>query len=673
MQILQQDKKLKNRNVLVKRSHSIFLDFYFELIVTRFRRFLLLMEEAAADSTKGKKGKKQRAPRVVWVNLNNTSYLSVRQCVEDLGYRITESSTKNLLFWCDSGGTLDFASSLEAWQFYNHFPGMWSIARKVELARNIDRMSRILPDVYNFHPKTFLLPSQFSDMRTYVLNIPKKSKRTFIIKPDRGAQGKGIVLIQDPDQMEDYLDMAVAQQYIPPFLIDGYKFDLRIYVLVTSVDPLRIYILDEGMARFCTEPYQKPKGSNLSQVYCHLTNYSLNKKNEDFDPNSKPTDAPENETAFKRSLTSILKEVDKQGHDSKILMKKIDEILRLTMASVQPFLASNYHVGISTNDGRSRCFEILGFDIFIDKNVNPWLLEVNFMPSLTCDSEFDRVLKFSVIQGALKILNLTPNFKKLVMNRLRAISQKRISGTTNLPIYPLFDPQIESDIAKTTRWRQLYPLLDDVQSNIEIALTKSKANPVGAAVETQASRARKEAIIKQREKEMQPPKRISRRQPSTKQQPLPPLPEPPESSSSTSTTNANQTDLTVPDAAPTQSRFSLPVRPPKRTNLASSCTQTLKELPLFVQFCDSVPNVVDESEENARVQAIRNQQMLSQSLNLPQEIRSYLHSIGQNIPEEQPRNRAESLLKQQKFLTKVMRPIVVYKQVIVSEMHTMKQ
>ena len=51
-------------------------------------------------------------------------------------------------------------------------------------------------------------------------------------------------------------DRAVICKYISnPLLVNNHKFDLRIYVLVTCIDPLRIYIYNEGLARFASEPY----------------------------------------------------------------------------------------------------------------------------------------------------------------------------------------------------------------------------------------------------------------------------------------------------------------------------------------------------------------------------------------------------------------------------------
>ena len=58
-------------------------------------------------------------------------------------------------------------------------------------------------------------------------------------------------------------------------LIDGYKFDLRIYVALTSINPLRLYVYDEGLVRFASEKYDT---SDLKNIFSHLTNYSINKK-----------------------------------------------------------------------------------------------------------------------------------------------------------------------------------------------------------------------------------------------------------------------------------------------------------------------------------------------------------------------------------------------------------
>ena len=70
----------------------------------------------------------------------------------------------------------------------------------------------------------------------------------------------------------------VAQKYIQnPLLIDDLKFDLRIYVLLYGVNPLRIFLFKDGLVRFATEPYHKPNDDNIDNLFMHLTNYAINK------------------------------------------------------------------------------------------------------------------------------------------------------------------------------------------------------------------------------------------------------------------------------------------------------------------------------------------------------------------------------------------------------------
>ena len=92
-----------------------------------------------------------------------------------------------------------------------------------------------------------------------------------------------------------------------PFLIDGLKFDLRLYVLVTGISPLRCFIYKEGLARFATEKYMGPNGNNLNALCMHLTNYAINKEAAGFQQN---TDASQDDVGHKRSITSILNHVD---------------------------------------------------------------------------------------------------------------------------------------------------------------------------------------------------------------------------------------------------------------------------------------------------------------------------------------------------------------------------
>lgn len=76
-------------------------------------------------------------------------------------------------------------------------------------------------------------------------------------------------------------------------------------MLLTSVTPLRIFIYHEGLARFATSEYVSPLGSNLNNLFMHLTNYAINKDADNFQQNEGHDDK-----GHKRSLTSILKHID---------------------------------------------------------------------------------------------------------------------------------------------------------------------------------------------------------------------------------------------------------------------------------------------------------------------------------------------------------------------------
>lgn len=94
-------------------------------------------------------------------------------------------------------------------------------------------------------------------------------------------------------------------------MIDDLKYDLRLYVFLYGVNPLRIYLHKMAFARFCTEPYQKPNRHNMDNCYMHLTNYAINK----FSENYQDCEDEEGDVGHKRSLGAILQILKGEGAD----------------------------------------------------------------------------------------------------------------------------------------------------------------------------------------------------------------------------------------------------------------------------------------------------------------------------------------------------------------------
>ncbi len=119
------------------------------------------------------------------------------------------------------------------------------------------KMGSKVRSLYDFLPMTFILPQQymkFMEMFTKYYEL-EGDKNIWIMKPSAKSRGRGIQLVNQISQVA-YQASVVLQRYIKnPLLIRGYKFDLRIYVLLTSIKPLEIYLYKEGFARFSTETF----------------------------------------------------------------------------------------------------------------------------------------------------------------------------------------------------------------------------------------------------------------------------------------------------------------------------------------------------------------------------------------------------------------------------------
>nr|XP_054767085.1 tubulin monoglutamylase TTLL4-like [Lytechinus pictus] len=210
----------------------------------------------------------------------------VKNCIARSGFRATKKANEWLGYWGKHMKASGF-KSIREYQKVNHVPGSFQIGRKDRLWRNLHRMQlHYGKKDYNFFPQTYVLPFDLKLLKRAWEDGGQKQK--WILKPPASARGIGIKVIHKWSQIPRRRAVVVQRYLAKPYLINGSKFDLRIYVYVSSYDPLRIYIFSNGLARFATMKYSSSMKS-LSNKFMHLTNYSINKKNTDFTPNSDST------------------------------------------------------------------------------------------------------------------------------------------------------------------------------------------------------------------------------------------------------------------------------------------------------------------------------------------------------------------------------------------------
>ena len=418
-------------------------------------------------------------------------------------------------------------------QRYNHWPGSAAaIGDKKGLQQNIDQFARNLRRKAPLSAKqlakvpfvipTYCLPQQkFALKKAVALNkmYPPQKRDLWIVKPARGSCGRGIFIcsegdnrfqailkgdsgsvrkneeaaytqsttsLQDQPQKSATGSDCVVQKYIAnPLLYNGYKFDMRLYVLVTSIDPFVCYRFPEGMVRFAAEPYNH---SGKNRVPCapmdkfsHLTNYSVGRKylqkicqllqplcEEPIEPADLPASwAPKLKmrlSEFSTWLSGALRRRTDNHITYKEFDAKVNELILSTLFASKGKLMraikqedafwttaskgevgdtrtfgdwmgewkrmieslQNLNVDCAVNDLeamqplkkyvqdytctkpsqtlRRSCFELYGFDIMVDDNCEPLLIEVNVLPSLESSSGLDYELKNAVLTDLLNLM-----------------------------------------------------------------------------------------------------------------------------------------------------------------------------------------------------------------------------------------------------------------------------
>lgn len=259
----------------------------------------------------------------------------------------------------------------------------------------------------------------------------------YIVKPCASSCGNGIRVVRGmprfPSNIADGSKQRnfVVQRYLEPYIVDRRKFDLRLYVVLTGINPLKIWLFDEGLLRFAAHKYTAQR--NLDNPLVHLTNFSIGSAAAKKDGASSSTaaaaagsdradggDACELKWTiadFKRHFISNRRgeahvpsrfpaDMPRAAVWAQV-QRDIDEVVVKTVLSMESEVRAQCKAQCRDPTGRG-CFEMFGCDVMLDWNLKPHIIEANIMPSLAAVMELDRAVKGRMLAHMLTLVGVVP-------------------------------------------------------------------------------------------------------------------------------------------------------------------------------------------------------------------------------------------------------------------------
>ncbi|OWY95613.1 Tubulin-tyrosine ligase, partial [Phytophthora megakarya] len=161
--------------------------------------------------------------------------------------------------------------------------------------------------------------------------------------------------------------------------------------------------------RLCTQPYED---NDINNIFVHLTNSSIQKGNESAivgsanpiarvkKQNQLPNSNNDNESdqkdagGTKTTLAYLWRRLAAEGVDVEQVKRNIEEVV------IKALLCGEDHIPYQVNS-----FDLLGYDILLDADLRPWLIEINSSPSMARDNKLDYQVKDAMMLDTLRVVD----------------------------------------------------------------------------------------------------------------------------------------------------------------------------------------------------------------------------------------------------------------------------
>lgn len=344
---------------------------------------------------------------------NNYNYYRHINFLRDSGFihRLVDGGYYNL--YIGNTTKVNKSNFLSKYIKINRFPNVDYLFQKDNLYKYYRLMKKYFNEDFNYMPETYYYPfdkdiiiDKFKDYSLDLNNI-------WLVKPIDLSGGRGISLFKTLKKL-NYSKYVITKYVTNVNLIKNKKYDLRLYILITSLKPLRIYLYKDGLVRIASKKYSLDINS-IGDKYIHLTNTDVNKYNKYYIYPKNYSD----ENANIWNLKTYQKHLNKNNIDWNNIHEKIIDIIIKTILSVQEQILDKIE---KDNLNERSFFNIVGFDILITDKYEPVLLEVNYAPSVDIYNKLDRILKTNLLVDTFNLVGITPFSQEMFYNKDKEIN-----------------------------------------------------------------------------------------------------------------------------------------------------------------------------------------------------------------------------------------------------------